>query len=108
LTPGALRVTMPAVLAGSGGMMASGWAKDGAVQQQIDASVQDAVQRARGALANGEGLLNCESCEAPIPEARRRAVAGARRCVVCQERADSERRVRSSINRRGSKDSQLR
>ena len=27
----------------------------------------------------------CEDCDAPIPEARRRAVQGVTRCVVCQE-----------------------
>jgi len=27
--------------------MAGGWSRDGAVQEQIDASVEDAVQRAR-------------------------------------------------------------
>ena len=30
-----------------GGNMAGGWAKDGAVQDQIDASVEDAVARAK-------------------------------------------------------------
>ena len=36
--------------------MASGWAKDGAVQEQIDASVAEAVQRARSQMAQGAGL----------------------------------------------------
>lgn len=27
----------------------------------------------------------CEDCDAPIPEARRRAIQGVTRCVVCQE-----------------------
>lgn len=27
----------------------------------------------------------CEECDAPIPEARRRAVQGVTRCVACQE-----------------------
>lgn len=27
----------------------------------------------------------CEDCDAPIPEARRRAVQGVTRCVDCQE-----------------------
>ena len=34
--------------------MASGWAADGAVQDQIDSTVDDAVQRARDALGHGE------------------------------------------------------
>jgi phage/conjugal plasmid C-4 type zinc finger TraR family protein len=88
--------------------MAGGWAKDGAVQDQIDASVADAVKRARSQMARGESLLECEACGAAIPEARRKAVHGVRRCVDCQEAEDSEQRHAGSINRRGSKDSQLR
>lgn len=88
--------------------MATGWAKDGAVQDQIDASIADAVQRARAQLAQGTSLTHCEDCEAEIPEARRRAMPGARRCVACQEAADAAQRFHDPINRRGSKDSQLR
>ena len=33
--------------------MATGWARDGAVQEQIDASVEDAVKRARSKLPQG-------------------------------------------------------
>lgn len=88
--------------------MASGWAKDGAVQEQIDASVADAVKRARSELEQGAGLSDCEDCEAPIPPARRRAVPGARRCVSCQERFDAGQSSTGTINRRASKDSQLR
>ena len=88
--------------------MAGGWAKDGAVQDQIDASVEDAVERARRALAGGPALAECEECGEPIPEARREAVPGVRRCVTCQDASESTRRSESGINRRGSKDSQLR
>ena len=88
--------------------MAGGWSKDGAVQDQIDASVADAVKRARNEMASGAGLLECEQCAAIIPPARRKAVPGVRRCVDCQEAKDSEQRHSGSINRRGSKDSQLR
>ena len=35
--------------------MATGWAGDGAVQDQIDATVNDAVARARGRLAARAG-----------------------------------------------------
>lgn len=87
--------------------MATGWAGDGAVQDQIDATVDDAVKRARGALRQGPGLTHCEECDAPIPEARRKAVPGVRLCVTCQQVLDSERRG-ALFNRRGSKDSQLR
>lgn len=88
--------------------MAGGWAKDGAVQDQIDASVDEAVQRARSQMAKGESLIECEACGEPIPEARRKAVPGVRRCIACQEAEDAEQRGASSFNRRGSKDSQLR
>ena len=88
--------------------MAGGWAKDGAIQDQIDANVEDAVKRARSAMAGGESLAECEECGTAIPEARRKAVAGVRRCVACQEEKDSRERRSGPINRRGSKDSQLR
>lgn len=87
--------------------MAVGWARDGAVQDQIDASVQSEVERARSLLATGQGLEFCEDCEAEIPEARRRAIPGARRCVACQTDHDKHQKARSLYNRRGSKDSQL-
>ena len=88
--------------------MAGGWAKDGAIQDQIDASVEDAVNRARSELSTGESLHECEECGATIPEARRKAVAGACRCIECQGASETKRTLTSSINRRASKDSQLR
>lgn len=88
--------------------MASGWSRDGAVQDQIDASVEDAIKLARSQLPNGEGLTHCEECESAIPEARRNAVPGVRLCVNCQSEYDKQQSVFTGINRRGSKDSQLR
>jgi phage/conjugal plasmid C-4 type zinc finger TraR family protein len=88
--------------------MAGGFAKDGAVQDQIDATIEDAVKHARDQLPRGESLENCEECDAPIPQARREAVPGVRLCVNCQSEHDEESKLKSSINRRGSKDSQLR
>jgi phage/conjugal plasmid C-4 type zinc finger TraR family protein len=88
--------------------MATGWAGDGAVQDQIDATVNDAVTRARRQLHDGPGLARCEECDAKIPEARRKAVPGVRLCVPCQEVHDREQDNASTFNRRGSKDSQLR
>lgn len=88
--------------------MATGWAGDGAVQDQIDATIKDAIERARSQLPQGPGLIHCEECDAPIPEARRMAMPGVRLCVPCQEEHDREQGVHSGYNRRGSKDSQLR
>lgn len=88
--------------------MATGWAGDGAVQDQIDATVKDAIELARSRMHKGPGLAHCEECEAAIPEARRKAVPGVRLCVVCQETRDREQHGASGYNRRGSKDSQLR
>jgi len=88
--------------------MASGWARDGAVQDQIDASVEDAVQRARSRLGSGESLKQCEECDTVIPEARRKALPGIRLCVRCQSNLENQQTNFNGINRRGSKDSQLR
>ncbi len=88
--------------------MATGWAGDGAVQDQIDATVADAVKRARAQLARGPSLTRCEECEVEIPQARQRAVPGVRLCLRCQEAADRDRAAFAGYNRRGSKDSQLR
>lgn len=88
--------------------MATGWAGDGAVQDQIDATVKDAIERARRQLPQGPSRAHCEECDAPIPEARRKALPGVRLCVACQEERDREQGSFSGYNRRGSKDSQLR
>jgi len=88
--------------------VAGGFAKDGAVQDQIDATVEDAVKRARSGLPSGESLENCEECGKAIPAARREAVPGVRLCVACQEEQDAKAKTVSGYNRRGSKDSQLR
>ncbi len=88
--------------------MAGGFAKDGAVQDQIDASIEDAVERARSNLPAGNSLAHCEECGDPIPEARREAVPGVRLCIKCQSELDEEQKAFAGYNRRGSKDSQLR
>lgn len=88
--------------------MASGWANDGAVQDQIDATVDDAVARARSQLSQGESAHFCEECGAEIPEARRKALPGVQLCVNCQAEIDKKQQAASGYNRRGSKDSQLR
>ncbi len=88
--------------------MATGWAREGAVQEQIDATVKDAIDRAKSRLAAGESLAHCAECGEPIPEARRAALPGVRLCLTCQEAADKQDSPVSGYNRRGSKDSQLR
>ena len=88
--------------------MAGGFAKDGAVQDQIDASIEDAVNRVRSHLPRGDSLRACEECGEAITEARRNAVPGVRLCVSCQEDLDAEAAAVAGYNRRGSKDSQLR
>ncbi|MDH3636120.1 MAG: DksA/TraR family C4-type zinc finger protein [Gammaproteobacteria bacterium] len=88
--------------------MATGWARDGAVQDQIDASVEDAVELARSRLPKGESLTHCEECGVDIPEARRKAIVGVRLCVNCQQELDQQQASQGGVNRRASKDSQLR
>ena len=87
--------------------MATGWAHEGAVLDQIEDTVADGVLTARARMPAGEGTTHCIECGDEIPEARRRALPGARTCVRCQSGRDS-RIVTGGINRRGSKDSQLR
>ena len=87
--------------------MAGGWARDGAVQEQIEDSLADAVKSARLRIPSGESATHCDECGEPIPEPRRAALPGVRTCVQCQSERDS-RVSFSTINRRGSKDSQLR
>ena len=87
--------------------MAGGWTRDGAVQDQIDDTVLDAVLSARARMPSGESALSCDDCGEDIPERRRIALPGTRTCVVCQGKRDASVRA-VGINRRGSKDSQLR
>ena len=87
--------------------MAGGWARDGAVQEQIDASVEDAVKLARQQLPKGKSLARCEECNDPIPQQRQTAIPGVRLCVSCQTEVEKESINISGINRRASKDSQL-
>ena len=87
--------------------MAGGWTRDGAVQDQIDAGVEDAVKLARSRLPSGGGLTHCEECDTVIPDARRKAIPGVRLCVNCQSELEERQTTLTGFNRRGSKDSQL-
>lgn len=88
--------------------MAGGWARDGAENEQMEASLQDELARlkARKTLI-GESLTHCAECEEPIPEARRAALPGVKLCIDCMRERDTGFQARGGINRRGSKDSQL-
>jgi len=88
--------------------MAGGWARDGAVNDQIEASISDELARLRARTTpQGESLTHCAECEDPIPKARRSAIPGVKLCIDCASDVQSQDRSRSGINRRGSKDSQL-
>ncbi len=70
--------------------MAVGWARDGAVNDQIEASIEDALKRMQSKRAAvGESLMHCAECEEPIPEARRHAIPGVKLCIDCQGERDS-------------------
>lgn len=43
-----------------------------------------AIQLKNQELAQAGSLSHCEDCGNPIPEARRLAVKGVRRCISCQ------------------------
>jgi phage/conjugal plasmid C-4 type zinc finger TraR family protein len=88
--------------------MATGWAAEGAVQEQIDATVKDGINRAKSQLPQGPSLTHCADCGSEIPEARRSAVPGVRLCLSCQNVHDRDLARFTGYNRRGSKDSQLR
>jgi phage/conjugal plasmid C-4 type zinc finger TraR family protein len=88
--------------------MAGGWARDGAVNEQIEASIGDELARMQARrVPVGDSLHECAECEEPIPEARRLAIPGVKLCLECQQERDAARVQRGGINRRGSKDSQL-
>lgn len=87
--------------------MAVGWSRDEAVQEQIDATVESAVQLAKSRLPDGESLTHCLECGEAIPEARRKAIPGVQTCVGCQSRREKQLKTGALYNRRASKDSQL-
>jgi len=77
--------------------MAGGWSRDGAEHEQMDATVNDALERARRALPTGESAEFCDECGNPIPEARRIAVPGVQHCVSCQSELEKEAKLRSCL-----------
>lgn len=88
--------------------MAGGWARDGAVSEQIEASISDELKRMQSRAApQGESFAECAECGEEIPEKRRMAIPGVKLCIDCQQERDGRQQARGGINRRGSKDSQL-
>ncbi len=88
--------------------MAGGWARDGAVSEQIEASISDELKRMQSrSVPQGESLTHCAECEEEIPAARREAIPGVKLCIDCMQERDAAFQARGGINRRGSKDSQL-
>ena len=68
---------------------------------------QDELARMKTRAKVGESLTHCAECEEEIPEARRVAIPGVKLCIDCQQERDGAYKARGGINRRGSKDSQL-
>ena len=88
--------------------MAGGWSRDGAVNEQIEASIADELARLQARKGpQGESRTHCAECEEAIPEARRKAIPGVKLCIDCQQERDAANDPRGGINRRGSTDSQL-
>ncbi len=73
--------------------MAGGWLRDGAVSDRIEAMVAEGLARlrARGGPSGGGERTHCAECDAPIPEARRRALPGVALCIDCQRAQDARR-----------------
>jgi len=89
--------------------MAGGWSRDGAVADQIEDSIKDELARLKAARRApvGESRTHCAECEEPIPQARREALPGVKLCIDCVQERDAAFKGRGGMNRRGSKDSQL-
>jgi len=88
--------------------MAGGWTSDGAVQLQVEATLEDALLAARQRLPKGSSALYCIECGEDIPERRRGALPGVKYCITCQSLNEKAHSARSLYNRRANKDSQLR
>ncbi len=61
----------------------------------IQAVVDNAVDLARSRLPVGESNTHCDECGEAIPEKRRAAVKGCKRCVTCQIPFDKLPKIRT-------------
>jgi len=73
----------------------------------MDASIADELARMRTRKPTGTSRTHCLGCEQAIPDARREAAPGVLLCIECQAERDVVQKRAHGINRRGSKDSQL-
>lgn len=90
--------------------MAGGWTRDGAVHEQIEASIADELARMKAqSRPAGESAAECVECGEPIPPARRQAVPGVKLCIDCaaERQAAAARMPRPGPNRRAPKDALL-
>lgn len=46
--------------------------------------IKSAIAKAQSARSSGDSCTHCEECGEPIPETRRKAIAGCKMCIVCQ------------------------
>jgi RNA polymerase-binding transcription factor DksA len=90
--------------------MQHGWRMDpGRRGQRTDPSLlEDELKRMQAMRRPvGASRTHCAECEEPIPEARQSAIPGVRLCLDYQKERAARTVPRGGINRRGSKDSQL-
>ena len=60
-------------------------------QSLEEAQRERAIQAQAMRSGSGPALMQCMDCGEGIPEMRRRAVAGCRRCIDCQTMAEAVR-----------------
>lgn len=88
--------------------MVGGCSKDGAVSEQIEASINDELARMQARkVPLGSSLSHCAECKEQISEQRRLAVVEVKLCLDCVRERETQHQNRVGINRRGSKESQL-
>lgn len=72
--------------------MASGWATEDSIENEISNYIDNKIQKVKNQIPNGKTLIYCEDCGEEIPKARRMAVPGVKKCVKCQEKMDINNR----------------